>query len=87
MLENMNGKYPINEQFINHVSLRLRRKGKISYCYNLTQLQMVKLKMHGNTFVDSYFDLPNSIIVNGKLTASMAEEIQRYKEMVKTVSV
>lgn len=48
---------------------------------------MVKLKMHGNTFVDSYFDLPNSIIVNGKLTASMAEEIQRYKEMVKTVSV
>lgn len=83
----MNGKYPINEQLINHISLRLRRKGKTSYCYNVTQLQMVKLRMHGNAFVDSYFGLPNSIIINGKLTPSMAEEIERYKEMVKTVSV
>lgn len=87
MLENMNGKYPINEQLINHISLRLRRKGKISFCYNVTQLQMVKLKMHGNAFVDSYFDLPNSIIINGKQTPSMAEEIKHYKEMVNTVSV
>ena len=83
----MNGKYPINEQLINHISLRLRRKGKISYCYNVTQLQMVKLRMHGNAFVDSFFDIPNSIIINGKLTPSMAEEIERYKEMVKAVSV
>lgn len=83
----MNGKYPINEQLINHIALRFRRKGKISYCYNVTQLQRVKLKMHGNAFADSYFDLPNSIIINGKLTPGMAEEIERYKEMVKAVSV
>lgn len=68
----MNGKYPINEQLINHISLTLRRKGKVSYCYNVTQLQRVKLKMHGNAFVDSYFDLPNSIIINGQLTSNMA---------------
>lgn len=68
----MNGKYPINEQLINHISLNLRRKGKISYCYNVTDLQRVKLKMHGNFFVESYFDLPNSIIINGQLTSNMA---------------
>ena len=83
----MNGIYPINEQLITLISLNYRRKGKISYCYNVTDLQRVKLKMHGNTFVESYFDLPNSIIINGEPTPGMAEEIKSYAEMVPKVTV
>jgi hypothetical protein len=75
----MNGKYAIDDPLINYISLNYRRKGKISYCYHLTELQKVKLKMYGNIIVDSLDDMPNSVIVNGQLTPSIAEEINSYK--------
>jgi hypothetical protein len=75
----MQGQYVINDKLVNHISLKYRRKGKISYGYNLTELQKVKLKMHGNVFVDSIFEMPNSIIINGYLNPEIAAEINIYK--------
>lgn len=73
LLESMNGKYVINDQLISHITINYRRKGKISYGINLSELQKIKLKMHGNVFVDSLHEMPNSIIVNGYLTPSVAQ--------------
>jgi DNA ligase-4 len=87
LLDSMNGSYAINEQLINHITLNYRRKGKVSYCFNVPELQKVKLKMHGNSFVDSLYDIPNSIIINGDLPRSLAEEINSYKRETKNVIV
>jgi hypothetical protein len=72
----MNGKYAINDQLVNQISLNYRRKGKISYCINVSEMHKVKLKMHGNKIVDSLYDMPNSIVVNGFMDPKVADQIR-----------
>lgn len=60
------------------MSVKKRRNGKVSLCFNLDELEVIKLKMQGNAIVESFSDLPNSIIVGKKIPPALLKRINDY---------
>lgn len=63
--------HPIDSVLSEAISLKLRRSNKRSIGFNLSAVQMVKLKMHGNVFVHSFEEQPNSIVYDDELPSSL----------------
>lgn len=47
-----------------------RRNGKISICFGVDNLEIVKLKMNGNKVVSSFTDGPNSIVLGDNFNSA-----------------
>ena len=73
-------KFPKDPNLSEKISLKLRRKDKVSLAFGLNSLQIIRLKMHGNMFVDNFSQRPNSIIQGDDLPPKIVKELNNYLE-------
>lgn len=64
ILSSMGDNYHLNDNLISAISLKPKRNYKVSICFNISDLDIVKLKYHGNQIVNSFEQQPNSVIVS-----------------------
>ena len=80
-------KFPIDKSLSDKICLQLRRREQKSISFGLKSIEVIKLKMHGNKFVENFSDRPNSIIHNEDLPAKTVKEINNYLEKYPETSI
>jgi hypothetical protein len=58
--------------------LKKRRSGKISICFGIDDLEIIKLKMKGNVFVNNFSEQPNSIILGKNVSDLIVNKVNNY---------
>ena len=77
-MENQKVTFPIDHRLESAITVRKRRNGKVSMCFNLDDLEIIKLKMFGNKIVTCFSEEPNSIIVGKNVPAGVIKKINEY---------
>ena len=73
-------RFPVDPNLSDRIELKTRRKGKVSLAFGLNSLQIIRLKMAGNIFVDNFSQKPNSIIEGNELPPKVVKELNNYLE-------
>lgn len=56
-------------------------------CLGISYINKVKLKIAGNVIVDSFEDLPNTVIIEGKLMPYELDAINGYRQINNDVEI
>lgn len=60
------------------LSLKRRRTGKVSMCFGIDELEVIKLKMKGNVFISGFSEGPNSIILGRNISDIVVNKVNNY---------